>query len=61
MTKLDRTTAELFLSLGATPQRRRAAADKLFRRLRRADEERIALSFAEPPRQLAFSALADER
>ncbi|MEL6364567.1 MAG: hypothetical protein AAFR11_06985 [Pseudomonadota bacterium] len=53
MSKPDHTTSELFLRLGATPQRRSTAADKLFRRLRRGEEESVQRALAEPPRRVS--------
>ena len=60
MSKLDTTTAELFLRLGATPQRRRAAADKVFRKLRRGDADEVALAMTQPPRRVSLPSSDDD-
>ncbi len=54
MSKLDKTTSELFLRLGATPQRRKTAADKVFRRLRRGEAETVARAITEAPKRISL-------
>ena len=60
MTKFDATTAELFLRLGATPQRRRAAADRVFRKLRRGDAEYVEEALVRAPRRLSLPEIETE-
>ena len=52
VSKLDVTTQELFLRLGATSQLRRSRADALFRRLRFDKLDQIAEALTRAPRRL---------
>ena len=52
VSKLDVTTQELFLRLGATSQLRRSRADALFRRLRFDKQDQIAEALTRAPRRL---------
>jgi hypothetical protein len=54
MSRIDISTRELFLRLGATPRARSARADQLFRRLRTED---APAEDEEPPRRGAGDAV----
>ena len=49
MSRVDLSTHDLFLRLGATPLSRRARADKLFRQLRAEEEESIVGALTKAP------------
>ena len=55
VSKLDITTQELFLRLGATSQLRRSRADAVFRRLRFNKQDQIAEALTRAPRRLDAS------
>ena len=52
MSKLDITTQDLFLRLGATSLTRSAKADALFRRLRFDEQSQIQKSLTRAPRRM---------
>lgn len=49
MSRVDLSTHDLFLRLGATPLSRRARADKLFRQLRAEEEDAIIGAMTKAP------------
>lgn len=57
MSRIDLSTYELFLRLGATPRTRSARADKLFRRLRSEEEQEIIDSMTKAPARLPLRAV----
>ncbi len=52
MSKLDITTQDLFLRLGATSLTRSAKADALFRRLRFDEQSQIQKSLSRAPKRM---------
>lgn len=52
MSRIDLSTHELFLRLGATPRSRSARADKLFRRLRSEEQQEIVEAMTKAPKRL---------
>lgn len=57
MSKIDVTTRDLFMRLGATSQSRSARADAVFRRLRVEKQDLIADALMRAPRRLDASML----
>lgn len=55
MSKIDLSTTELFMRLGATPATRSARADSLFRRLRQATEDVDAEAILRRMRELRLT------
>lgn len=58
MSRIDLSTRELFLRLGATPRSRSARADKLFRRLRAEEAEPILEGLLKAPARPEIGATA---
>ena len=54
MSRIDVSTREIFLRLGTTPRSRSARADKLFRRLRAEESEKIVDQILKPAAKLAL-------
>lgn len=61
MSRIDVTTQDLFLRLGATSRSRSTRADALFRRLREQDSEQVALDLMRAPRRLSVDIAEAER
>lgn len=57
MSKMDTTTQDLFLRLGATAQSRRARAEAMFRRLRFNKDDQIAEALERTPRLIGAAEL----
>lgn len=57
MSKLDVTTQDLFLRLGATSLTRSAKADALFRRLRFDEQDQIKGSLMRAPKRMGAAEL----
>lgn len=49
MSRIDLSTRDLFLRLGPTPHSRSARADKLFRKLRSDEEEKVIEGLLKAP------------
>lgn len=58
MSRIDVSTRELFLRLGATPRSRSARADRLFRRLRTEETEAIVDQLLKPAARIDAAAPA---
>ncbi|MFQ5562913.1 MAG: hypothetical protein ACE5FO_05025 [Parvularculaceae bacterium] len=52
MSRLDLTTHQLFLKLGQTARSRSTRADALFRRLRRAEQEKLSQALTAAPKRV---------
>jgi hypothetical protein len=52
VSRIDISTHDLFLRLGATPVRRSARADELFRRLRNEEEKELVEALRRAPHRL---------
>jgi hypothetical protein len=52
MSRIDRSTHELFLRLGSTPRTRSTRADKLFRQLRADEQKELTEALQKAPARL---------
>jgi hypothetical protein len=61
MSRIEISTRDLFLRLGATPGARSERADRLFRRLRGAEGQAIIDAITRPAQRVEAPAQADEK